>query len=475
MYMFKKFKSLFGAQDMTVGSPFSCLLKFAIPLLIGNIAQLLYSTADAFVVGRYMGDLGDVALSAIGSAMPPCNFFLVLFMGVGSGVTIMVSQYFGARDNDSLGVSIGNSITLIVILSIFVTTVASSLAGPILRLVGTPNETYEMARTYMTIIFLGSIGIGLYNALSAILRGLGESVFPLIVLLFTVVLNIFLDILFVAGFNMGVAGAASATIITQVLSAIICLVKVAVMRDLFKLNLTMLKPVKRIVKQIIHLGGPNALSMAIMFASITFVQSLINSMGYMVVTAITVTQRLDSFAMLPSQTFQNAAGTFTGQNIGAGKMERVRQGTKTVFFMCLIFTSVMVASMLLFGRHMLGLFTETESIIDMSMTFVRIATPAYLMMTLTGTLMGVMRGAGDSIGPMWMTMLNNVIIRIPLTYMFAYFTRSDERPTGHPNSIFLSMLCSMVVGSIISILYYRAGKWRGKAITGKKDPEPDMA
>ena len=475
MSMFKKFRSLFGAQDMTAGSPFSCLLTFAIPLLVGNIAQLLYSTADAFVVGRYMGELGDVALSAIGSAMPPCNFFLVLFMGVGSGVTVMVSQYFGAKDYDNLGVSIGNSITLIVILSVFVTTVASSIAGPILRLVSTPNETFEMAKTYMTIIFLGSIGIGLYNALSSILRGLGESVFPLIVLLITVILNILLDILFVAGFGMGVAGAAIATIITQILSAIICLIKVAVMRDLFKLSIKMLKPVKRIVRQIILLGGPNAVSMAIMFASITFVQSLINSMGYMVVTAITITQRLDSFAMLPSQTFQNAAGTFTGQNIGAGEMGRVRQGTKTVFLMCLVFTSVMVASMLLFGRHMLGLFTDTESIIDMSMTFVRIATPAYLMMTLTGTLMGVMRGAGDSIGPMWMTMLNNVILRIPLTYLFAYLTRSEARPNGSPNSIFLSMLCSMFAGCIITILYYRAGKWRNKAITEKHDPEPDAA
>ena len=472
--MLKKFKSLFGAQDMTVGSTFSCLIRFAIPLLIGNIAQLLYSTADAFVVGRYMGELGDVALSAIGSAMPPCNFFLVLFMGVGSGVTVMVSQYYGAKDYDNLGVSIGNSISLIVILSIFVTTVATALATPILRLVSTPAETFDMARSYMTIIFLGSIGIGLYNALSSILRGLGESVFPLLVLLTTVILNIFLDILFVAGFKMGVGGAAFATVISQVLSAVICIIKVIRMRKFIRLSLPMLRLVKRVVVQIISLGGPNAVSMAIMFASIMFVQSLVNSMGYMVVTAITVTQRLDSFAMLPSQTFQNAAGTFTGQNIGAGNMERVKQGTKTVFLMCLVITSVMVASMLLFGKYMLGLFTKTESVINMSMTFVRIMTPAYILMTLTGSLSGVMRGAGDTLGPMWITMVNNVLLRVPLAYLFAYLTRSDQNPKGNPNSIFLSMLGAMVVGGILTIIYYRAGKWKGKAVVGKKTPSFDI-
>lgn len=472
--MFSKFKSLFGAQDMTSGSVFTCLLRFAIPLLIGNVAQLMYSTADAFVVGSYMGELGDVALSAIGSAMPPCNFFLVLFMGVGSGVTVMVSQYFGAKDYENLGVSVGNSISLIVLLSIFITTVASALASPILRLVGTPSETFEMARSYMTIIFLGSIGIGLYNALSSILRGLGESVFPLIVLLTTVILNIFLDILFVAGFSMGVAGAATATIISQMLSAVICLIKVARMRNLINLQLPMLKPVKRVIVQIAALGGPNAISMAVMFASIVFVQSLVNSMGYMVVTAITVTQRLDSFAMLPSQTFQNSAGTFTGQNIGAGNMERVKLGMKTVFAMCFVFTAVMVTSMLLFGRYMLGLFTQTESIINMSMTFIRIMTPAYLLMTLTGSLTGVMRGAGDTVGPMWITLVNNVLLRVPLAYLFAHLTRSEVNPNGNPNSIFMSMLGAMVVGSVITIFYYRAGKWRGKAITGKTNPVFDI-
>lgn len=461
--MFSRFKALFGAQDMTVGPAFSCLLKFSVPLLIGNLAQLMYMTVDAIIVGRL---IGDIALSAIGAAMPPYNFFLALFMGIGSGVTIMVSQYYGAKEFDNLGLSIGNSITLVAIASIIITTVATPLTGPMLRLVNTPPESFQIARTYLMILFLGAVGNGFYNVLSSILRGLGDSIFPLLVLIGTVILNTVLDIVFIASFGMGVEGAALATIVSQFLSAGVCLVKIMTMHDTVKIRIYMLRPVKRITKQIIELGGPSAVSMAIMFASTIFVQSLINKMGYMVVTAITITQRLDAFAVIPSQTFQITAGTFTGQNIGAGHMDRVRKGTTTVILVSLVFTAFMVSLMLLFGRHMLGLFTSTESIITMSMTFVFILSPGYLAMSFSGSWMGVMRGAGDAIGPMWLTLLNNVIMRVPLSYLIAYLTRSDSDPHGNPNSIFLALLISLVIGCFITLIYYRAGKWRGKAITG---------
>ena len=464
--MINKFKALFGAQDMTVGRPYSCLLRFAVPLLIGNFAQLLYTTADAAVVGNYMGELGDTALAAIGASMPPYNFFLVLFMGIGSGVMVMVSQYFGAKDYDNLGMSIGNSITMIALASIFITAVATPIVGPLLRLVKTPLEAAAMARTYLTILFLGSIGNGFYNCLSAILRGLGESVYPLLVLIMAVALNIGLDILFVAGFGMGVPGAAVATIISQFIAAIACMIKIVTMRDVVTIRAFMLRPMRRIVRQVVKLGGPNALSMGVMFASTVLLQALVNSMGEMVLTAITITQRLDAFAIIPNMTFQMVASTYTGQNVGAGDMERVRKGSKTVFLMCFVFTLVMVVSMLLFGRHMLGLFTRTEAIINMSMTFVLILVPAYLAMTVSGTWLGVMRGAGDSIGPMWIALFNNVIMRVPLSYLLVHLTKSESHPNGHPNALFTSLLLAMVIGCFITTGYYRAGKWRNKAITG---------
>ena len=462
--MLSKFKALFGAQDMTVGSPFLCLLKFAVPLLIGNIAQLMYLTVDAIIVGKFVG---DVALSAVGAAMPPYNFFLALFMGIGSGVTVMVSQYFGAKDYDNLGLSIGNSMTLVAIASIIITGIATPLAGPMLRLVNTPPESFAMARAFLTILFCGAVGNGFYNVLSSILRGMGESVFPLIVLVGTVFLNMILSLVFIVGFGIGVTGAAWSTIIAQAVSSVICLIKIMTMRNTVKIHVRMLRPVARITKQLINLGGPNAVSMGLMFASTVFVQSLVNQMGYMVVTAITVTQRLDAFAVIPSQTFQIVAGTYTGQNIGAGNMQRVKQGSKTVLLISVVVTALMVTSMLLFGRHLLGLFTNTESVIDRGMTFITIMTPAYIAMSFSGSWMGVMRGAGDAVGPMWISLVNNVILRIPMSYIIAHLTRSEIYPNGDPNSIFLALLFSMLIGCVITIVYYRAGKWRNKSIIGQ--------
>ena len=204
--------------------------------------------------------------------------------------------------------------------------------------------------------------------------------------------------------------------------------------------------------------------MGIMFFGTIIVQSVINKMGLLVTAAITVMFRLDGFAVLPSHTFSMSAGTFTGQNVGAGKMDRVRQGTRTVFLMCLIFTVFMVASMLLFGRSLLGLFTDTNAVIDMGMRFILILVPAYMSMVVINTFSGVMRGAGDSMGPMWISLITNVVLRVPLSYAFAWLTRTDANPSGHPNATFYALSISMLLGALITIVYFRRGGWRNKSI-----------
>lgn len=459
--MLKKFIALFGAQDMTVGNPFMCLLKFSVPLLIGNIAQMLYFAVDAWIVGRFMG---DAALAAIGVSSPIQNLFLVFFIAIGSGVTVMVAQYFGAKDYRNVGDSIGNAITLITIMSVLITAIATPLTGAMLHAVSTPPETFDMAKIYLEILFIGTAGNGFYNILAGVLRGLGESVFPLVVLIIAVVLNIVLEILFVAVFHWGMPGAAWGTVIAQSLSAIACLVKILRMRAIVKITPAMLKLKPMIVGHIVRLGVPTGLSMGIMFFSTIVIQSLINSMGYLVTAAITAMFRLDGFAVLPSQTFSMAASTFTGQNIGAGKLDRVRQGTWTVFWMCLIFTVTMVACMLLFGRHLIGIFTQTEAVIDMCMTFILILVVAYLCMVVGNTFSGVMRGAGDSMGPMWISIIANVVLRVPLSYLIAGMTKSAENPNGHPNSTFVALSIAIFISAIVTVIYFRRGKWRGKAI-----------
>jgi len=467
--MFRRLKGLFGAQDMTTGSPFKCLLMFALPMLISNIAQMLYSTADAAIVGRYVG---DNALGAVGASMPIQNLFLVFLMAIGSGVTVMVSQYFGAKDREKLGLSIGNATTLLIILSVVMTAISVPLVNPILTATKTTADMYDMASSYLTILFWGTAATGFYNVMSGVLRGLGDSVFPLLILLAAVLINIGLDILFVApwGFDMGVAGAAIATVISQIFSAVACTIRLFRMKHLFTINRDTLKLRADTVKQIVRLGLPTGIQMAVMFLSNIVMQPFMMQMttptGVNVFAALTATMRVDGFAVMPCQAFSMAASTYTGQNIGAGKLDRVKKGTWTTLAMCMTFTLVMVGAIMVFGRNVFALFTETEALIEMGMGFIKVMLPAYIIMGINMTFTGVMRGAGDSIGTMVISLLMNVFLKIPITLLLIKLSTDAMYPAGHPNSIMQAMVYCMAIGCVISLIYYRVGKWKNKGVTG---------
>jgi len=463
--MFKKFASLFGAQDMTVGSPLSCFVKFSIPLLIGNIAQMLYTAADRIIVGRMTVE-GVQALAAVSASGPILNLFLVFFMAIGAGVTIMVSQFYGAKDLKNLGRSIGNSITLIAVLSVVVTAIATPLTAPILRLLNTQEEIFDMSRVYLMILFAGSVGNGFYNVIGGILRGLGESVFPLLVLLGTVVLNVVLDVLFVAqwGLNLGIAGAAWATIIAQILSSVVLMIKLILMRRTIGLTAGTLRLHALTCKQLTRLGLPSGIQMAVMFLSNIVIPPYIMAMGTNVFAAMGATMSIDGFAIVPSQAFSMAASTYTGQNIGAGKMDRVKKGTKMVLVLCFLISIVMIALIQIFSKQLFGLFTDDLGVIKLGRGFILILLPAYLLMSVNMSLTGVMRGAGDSIGTMWISVITNVILKVPLTLFLIYITKSETYPAGSPNSMFISMPICMIVGVVISIVYYNKANWRSKAV-----------
>lgn len=214
-----KIAAFFGTQDLTQGSPMRGLIQFSVPLLIGNLAQQLYNTVDSIVVGKYVG---DNALAAVGASGPLLNLLLVLFMGIATGATIMVSQYFGARQQDLLSTTVGNTITLTVLSSIFIMILGPLITHPLMSLINTPAEIYQDSCNYLIIIFLGIIGIAGYNILAGVLRGLGDSFMPLVYLVIACLLNIVLDLLFVVVFHWGVAGVAIATSISQIVSGILC-------------------------------------------------------------------------------------------------------------------------------------------------------------------------------------------------------------------------------------------------------------
>jgi len=460
-YMLKRINALIGAQDMTEGKPMSVLLRFSIPLLIGNFAQQMYSTVDSIIVGRYVG---DKALSSIGTTLPVINLLLVLFMAVSTGAGIMVAQYYGAKDKESLSRSIGNAMTLVFISSLVIMAVGIPLAGQLLTLTKTPVETFDMAYSYLTITLSGILGVGYYNIVSGILRGLGNSVFPLLTLLLASILNIFMDIWFVAGLGMGVAGAAWATIISQAVSAVLCIAKLRRMKDVVNLNASNLVPDKKLTGQLLRLGLPAGITQAVFSMSMVFVQALANSMGYQVVTCNTAVMRIDGFAMMPNFTFGMAIATFVGQNIGADKMDRVAQGTKDILKVSLTTSFVLVACLLLFGENLIRMFTTTEEIINLGVRQIRILAAGYVAMAISQVFGGIMRGAGDTMPSMWISMFTVVAVRVPLAYILASLTRSPDHPAGSPDALFFSLLISWIAGAVCNYLWYRRGTWREKSL-----------
>ncbi|MCF6463093.1 MATE family efflux transporter, partial [Clostridium sp. Cult1] len=412
-----KFKELFAAKDLTEGPPWKRIIEFAIPMLIGNIAQQFYNTADSIIVGKY---IGDNALAAVGSASPILNLLLVLFVGISVGAGIMVSQYFGAKEREKLSRTIGTCITLTAISSAIIMIIGPIVTRPLLFFLNTPNSIINWSTDYLVIFFVGIAGLAYYNILAGVLRGLGDSISALVFLLISTALNVGLDILFVARFNMGVPGVALATVIAQSISAILCVIKLMNMKSSFTLNLEMLKLKKEYSIKLIKLGLPSGLTQAIFSLAMIVVQSLTNSFGEMVIAANVIIMRVDGFAMMPNFSFGSAMTTYTGQNVGAKKYDRVEKGTKDGIKIAVGVSTTITILILIFGKHLMGVFTNTKELVDLSMHMMRILAAGYIAMAITQCLSGVMRGAGDTITPMWISLITTVVIRVPVAYGLAY-------------------------------------------------------
>ena len=457
----ERLKKLFAAVDMTDGRPWEKILLFTFPMLLGNIAQQLYNTVDSVVVGKY---IGDNALAAVGSAGPIFNLLLVLFIGISTGATIMVSQYFGARKREELSKTIGNCIVLTAIASVFIMIVATLASRPLLILLDTPESILDWCTSYLQILFIGIAGLAYYNILCGVLRGLGDSVSALLYLVVASLLNIVLDILFVAKLNMGVAGVALATVIAQAVSAVLCVRKLMKMKDLFDFKLKYFKLDKEIAWNVIRLGLPSGITQAIMSMAMILVQALTNSFGEQFIAANVIIMRVDGFAILPNFSFGTAMTTYAGQNVGAGQYDRVSKGAKQGTVMA-IGTSVMITgAILLFGKYLMGIFTDTTSLVELSMNMMRILAAGYIAVAVTQSLSGVMRGAGDTMTPMWISIVQTIIIRVPLAYGLVYLTKSDAYPNGRLECLFISLLVSWVLGAILTAIFYRRGKWRKNAL-----------
>ncbi len=454
-------KKLTAPTDMTVGAPWKSILIFTLPMIIGNIAQQLYSTVDSIVVGKY---IGDNALAAVGSATPLINMILVLFIGISAGASIMVSQYFGAKNRKALSHTIGNCITVTAVACFLLIAVVAPVIRPVLVWLNTPDSIIDGCADYLMISVIGVAGLAYYNILSGIIRGLGDSFSALVYLLVATVINIVLDIVFVAYCNMGVGGVALATVIAQAVSSVLCVIKLAKMSEYFDFGLKYLKPVGQYVKTIIKLGLPSGATQAIFSSAMIIVQSLTNQFGEMFIAANVVIMRVDGFAMLPNFSFGMALTTYAGQNVGAGFYDRVTKGAKQGTLLAVGCSAVITGIILLFGKSLMGVFTDTQELVDMSYRLMLILATGYIAMAITQSLSGIMRGAGDTVTPMVISFITTVAIRVPIAYGISYLTRTPELPVGRCECIQISLLMTWVIGAILTAIFYKIGKWKTKSI-----------
>ena len=450
-------KSMFAAKDMTQGTPAKRILEFSIPMLIGNVAQQLYNTADSIIVGHYVG---DNALAAVGSAMPILNLLLALFVGIATGAGIVVSQSYGAKDRKGLSEAIGNCIALSVIASVIIMIVGPMISMPMLKMLGTPDSIIQWCADYLNIYFWGIVGFFFYNMLSGVLRGLGDSLSALGFLLLAAALNVVLDIYFVGSLNMGVAGVSLATVISQAISAVFCYIKLARMTEHFDLNLKTMKLIPAVSGRILKIGIPSGITQAIMAMAGMVVLNLTNAMGEMVIACNVIVMRVDGFAMMPNFTFGQAMSVYTGQNFGAGKFDRVGLGVRHGGNIAVWTSATITLILLFFSPFLFGFFTDTPELIDLATRMIRLMAVGYICISITQVTGGVMRGCGETVSPMWISIISTILIRVPTAYILAYLTRSPEFPHGNPVALFGSLVISWTLGMLISVIVFKKGKWR---------------
>lgn len=441
-------------RDMTIGSPLKLILGFAVWMFIGNIFQLLYGVVDAIVVGKFVS---QNALAAIGAAGPMNYLVMALVIGAATGVSIVISQYFGAKDEPMVQKTIVTGSYLIMGASVVMGILGIILSRWFLILLRTPDTIIALSETYMKITFVGMIGIAAYNAIAFILRALGDSMTPLLFLILASILNVGLDLLFVIVFSWGVAGVAIATVIAQAVSAISCIIYARSQLPLLRIPIGDWIPDRKIAIQCLRIGLPLALQNSFVSISTMVLQSIINSYGEVAIAAATILGRLEQFIFEPGCSIGIALSAFTGQNIGAKKYERIKQGFITATELILGFSIIMLPLVYLFGDDIIHIFVRDKNSEVVAVTFaaIRITSIFYFFVEMIFVTRNFLSGAGDTRIPMLMG-LCEIGCRVILTTVFSSRLGFD--------GIWWATAVNWILTSGLGIVWVWSGRWKNKAV-----------
>ena len=442
-------------MDMTEGSILSQIVAFSLPLMLGNIFQMLYNTVDSIIVGNFVG---KQALAAIGSTTIIVNMLVFFFAGFSVGAGVVIARRFGARDVEKLHTAVETAMAITFLMSAVMTALGLVMVRPMLRFMATPEDVMGEAAVYLTIYIAGISGLLIYNMCSGVLRAVGDSRRPLYFLILTSVLNILLDLLFVVNFHMGIAGAAYATILSQFVSAGLTLRLLTHTRDVYRMTWHDLRIDGRTLGRIVSVGLPAAIQSVITAFSNIFVQSYINAFGSGCMAGWSSYNKLDQFIMLPIQSMTMAATTFVSQNVGARKFRRADQGTAVTMALALGVSASAAVVLYVFAAPAVRMFSPDETVIEFGVLFIHMNVFFFLFNGVNHTLAAAMRGYGDSKGPMIIMLSTFVALRQVYLYVVTHYVANTPRLVGFGYPVGWMACC------VIELLYYVLTRRRRHAL-----------
>jgi putative MATE family efflux protein len=443
-------------KDLTTGRIGLSIFKFALPMLIGQMFQQLYTFVDQIIVGNF---LGKEALAAVGASFPIIFTLIALVIGIASGGTIVISQFFGAKNFRMVKRAIDTVFIMLFVAAIILTASGYPFIEQIFRLIKLPEELMDQGVAYLSVYIGGLVLFFGYNGVAAILRGLGDSITPLYFLILATVLNIGLDLLFIVVWGWGVEGAAWATLIAQGVAFLAAAIYLDRYHELINFNIRNFTFDRKVFRESMRIGLPTGLQHTFVSLGMLALMGIVNTFGTNVTAAYTAAVRIDSLAVIPAMVFAQALATYVGQNMGAGKIERVKRGLWTTFFMSSAVSGVMTAVVIIFKYPLMGWFTDDTTVINIGGDYLTIVTSFYLIFTSMFIFGSVMRGAGDTLIPMFITLFALWFIRIPVAFALS----REYGETG----IWWSIPAGWTIGLVLTLIYYKMGRWKSKVVVNR--------
>lgn len=440
-------------KDLTQGKEGKIILQFTIPMLIGNVFQQLYNVVDSIIVGRY---LGNEALAAVGASFPLIFSLIALIIGISTGVTIIISQHYGAKNLDQVRKAIETMYLFLFYTSILISLIGVFSSKYIFTLIDLPADVIPQAVVFFNLYSSGFIFFFGFQGTSAILRGLGDSKTPLYFLVISVLVNILLDLIFIVWFGWGIESVAIATVISQAGAFITIIWHLHRTQPLLKFNLFQMKFDYPIFVKSMKIGIPTGLQQTFVAVGMLALYKVVNEFGTAVIAAYSVAMRIDSFAALPAMNFSAALSSFVGQNIGANRQDRVKQGLMATMRMTALISVLVTIITWLFADQIMMMFTKDLSVVEAGKDYLLIVSTFYILFSTMFVYNGILRGAGDTVIPMFITLFALWVIRIPVSFFLAHL----YGPVG----IWWGIPIAWAIGAVFSYIYYKLGKWKTKSV-----------